>query len=199
MGLQKAGMWLQKGGMGLPGALRPLWNAGTSLPFPLSPQAFFESASLMSQVSHVHLAFVHGVCVRGSESKSGTFPAPFPARIPGGSSRIFPRRHHGGGVCGARAPGCAAPQGERPDLRGVENHCGQAAGKRLELPGNSSWEFSRMSCSAFPHVFQGNDPILGIILPFPQPILALSSPFWEFQSSTDSFWGWEKRGMRMGF
>ncbi|NWV07338.1 TYK2 kinase, partial [Ptilonorhynchus violaceus] len=29
--------------------------------------AFFESASLMSQVSHVHLAFVHGVCVRGSE------------------------------------------------------------------------------------------------------------------------------------
>ncbi|NWT20886.1 TYK2 kinase, partial [Vireo altiloquus] len=33
-----------------------------------SPQAFFESASLMSQVSHVHLAFVHGVCVRGSEN-----------------------------------------------------------------------------------------------------------------------------------
>ncbi|NXD46573.1 TYK2 kinase, partial [Copsychus sechellarum] len=31
--------------------------------------AFFESASLMSQVSHVHLAFVHGVCVRGSESE----------------------------------------------------------------------------------------------------------------------------------
>ncbi|NXJ07308.1 TYK2 kinase, partial [Odontophorus gujanensis] len=30
--------------------------------------AFFETASLMSQVSHVHLAFVHGVCVRGSES-----------------------------------------------------------------------------------------------------------------------------------
>uniref|UniRef100_A0A8U7P2X2 Tyrosine-protein kinase n=1 Tax=Corvus moneduloides TaxID=1196302 RepID=A0A8U7P2X2_CORMO len=30
--------------------------------------AFFESASLMSQVSHVHLAFVHGVCVRGSEN-----------------------------------------------------------------------------------------------------------------------------------
>ncbi|OWK49597.1 Non-receptor tyrosine-protein kinase TYK2 [Lonchura striata] len=29
--------------------------------------AFFESASLMSQVSHAHLAFVHGVCVRGSE------------------------------------------------------------------------------------------------------------------------------------
>ncbi|NWT48962.1 TYK2 kinase, partial [Chroicocephalus maculipennis] len=35
---------------------------------PLSPQAFFETASLMSQVSHVHLAFVHGVCVRGSEN-----------------------------------------------------------------------------------------------------------------------------------
>ncbi|OXB62325.1 UNVERIFIED_CONTAM: hypothetical protein H355_008674, partial [Colinus virginianus] len=31
-------------------------------------QAFFETASLMSQVSHVHLAFVHGVCVRGSEN-----------------------------------------------------------------------------------------------------------------------------------
>ncbi|NXC45712.1 TYK2 kinase, partial [Penelope pileata] len=31
--------------------------------------AFFETASLMSQVSHVHLAFVHGVCVRGSESE----------------------------------------------------------------------------------------------------------------------------------
>ncbi|XP_008934835.1 PREDICTED: non-receptor tyrosine-protein kinase TYK2, partial [Merops nubicus] len=30
--------------------------------------AFFETASLMSQVSHVHLAFVHGVCVRGSEN-----------------------------------------------------------------------------------------------------------------------------------
>ncbi|NWT07147.1 TYK2 kinase, partial [Mionectes macconnelli] len=30
--------------------------------------AFFEAASLMSQVSHVHLAFVHGVCVRGSEN-----------------------------------------------------------------------------------------------------------------------------------
>ncbi|KAM4880201.1 non-receptor tyrosine-protein kinase TYK2 [Sylvia borin] len=30
--------------------------------------AFFESASLMSHVSHVHLAFVHGVCVRGSEN-----------------------------------------------------------------------------------------------------------------------------------
>ncbi|KFO79730.1 Non-receptor tyrosine-protein kinase TYK2, partial [Cuculus canorus] len=30
--------------------------------------AFFETASLMSQVSHVHLAFVHGICVRGSEN-----------------------------------------------------------------------------------------------------------------------------------
>uniref|UniRef100_A0A8C3U0Q1 non-specific protein-tyrosine kinase n=1 Tax=Catharus ustulatus TaxID=91951 RepID=A0A8C3U0Q1_CATUS len=30
--------------------------------------AFFESASLMSQVSHAHLTFVHGVCVRGSEN-----------------------------------------------------------------------------------------------------------------------------------
>nr|XP_051694039.1 non-receptor tyrosine-protein kinase TYK2 isoform X2 [Oryctolagus cuniculus] len=30
--------------------------------------AFYETASLMSQVSHVHLAFVHGVCVRGSEN-----------------------------------------------------------------------------------------------------------------------------------
>uniref|UniRef100_A0A2K6T829 Tyrosine-protein kinase n=1 Tax=Saimiri boliviensis boliviensis TaxID=39432 RepID=A0A2K6T829_SAIBB len=31
--------------------------------------AFYETASLMSQVSHVHLAFVHGVCVRGPESE----------------------------------------------------------------------------------------------------------------------------------
>nr|XP_014351541.1 PREDICTED: non-receptor tyrosine-protein kinase TYK2 [Latimeria chalumnae] len=31
-------------------------------------QAFFETASLMSQVSHIHLAFVHGVCVRGAEN-----------------------------------------------------------------------------------------------------------------------------------
>ncbi|XP_008576232.1 PREDICTED: non-receptor tyrosine-protein kinase TYK2 [Galeopterus variegatus] len=30
--------------------------------------AFYETASLMSQVSHVHLAFVHGVCVRGSDN-----------------------------------------------------------------------------------------------------------------------------------
>ncbi|XP_006898829.1 PREDICTED: non-receptor tyrosine-protein kinase TYK2 [Elephantulus edwardii] len=30
--------------------------------------AFYETASLMSQVSHVHLAFVHGVCVHGSEN-----------------------------------------------------------------------------------------------------------------------------------
>ncbi|XP_069783551.1 non-receptor tyrosine-protein kinase TYK2-like isoform X2 [Narcine bancroftii] len=30
--------------------------------------AFFELASLMSQISHTHLAFVHGVCVRGSEN-----------------------------------------------------------------------------------------------------------------------------------
>nr|XP_033780179.1 non-receptor tyrosine-protein kinase TYK2 [Geotrypetes seraphini]XP_033780180.1 non-receptor tyrosine-protein kinase TYK2 [Geotrypetes seraphini]XP_033780181.1 non-receptor tyrosine-protein kinase TYK2 [Geotrypetes seraphini] len=30
--------------------------------------AFFETASLMNQVSHIHLAFVHGVCVRGSEN-----------------------------------------------------------------------------------------------------------------------------------
>ncbi|KAM5238053.1 non-receptor tyrosine-protein kinase TYK2 [Ctenodactylus gundi] len=30
--------------------------------------AFYETASLMSQVSHAHLAFMHGVCVRGSES-----------------------------------------------------------------------------------------------------------------------------------
>ncbi|XP_044940107.1 non-receptor tyrosine-protein kinase TYK2 isoform X3 [Mustela putorius furo] len=29
--------------------------------------AFYETASLMSQVSHVHLAFVHGICVHGSE------------------------------------------------------------------------------------------------------------------------------------
>lgn len=35
----------------------------------LSPQAFYETASLMSQVSHVHLAFMHGVCVHGSESE----------------------------------------------------------------------------------------------------------------------------------
>lgn len=35
----------------------------------LSPQAFYETASLMSQVSHVHLAFVHGICVHGSESE----------------------------------------------------------------------------------------------------------------------------------
>lgn len=31
--------------------------------------AFYETASLMSQVSHVHLAFVHGVFVHGSESE----------------------------------------------------------------------------------------------------------------------------------
>lgn len=31
--------------------------------------AFYETASLMSQVSHVHLAFVHGVCVHGSKSE----------------------------------------------------------------------------------------------------------------------------------
>ncbi|XP_049732797.1 non-receptor tyrosine-protein kinase TYK2 isoform X3 [Elephas maximus indicus] len=30
--------------------------------------AFYEIASLMSQVSHVHLAFVHGICVHGSEN-----------------------------------------------------------------------------------------------------------------------------------
>uniref|UniRef100_A0A8D0DTJ5 Tyrosine-protein kinase n=1 Tax=Salvator merianae TaxID=96440 RepID=A0A8D0DTJ5_SALMN len=30
--------------------------------------AFFETASFMSQVSHIHLAFVHGVCVRGLEN-----------------------------------------------------------------------------------------------------------------------------------
>nr|3ZON_A Chain A, NON-RECEPTOR TYROSINE-PROTEIN KINASE TYK2 [Homo sapiens] len=30
--------------------------------------AFYETASLMSQVSHTHLAFVHGVCVRGPEN-----------------------------------------------------------------------------------------------------------------------------------
>ncbi|KAL7988298.1 hypothetical protein Chor_007217 [Crotalus horridus] len=30
--------------------------------------AFFETASLMSQVSHIHLAFVHGVCVWSSEN-----------------------------------------------------------------------------------------------------------------------------------
>ncbi|XP_074835700.1 non-receptor tyrosine-protein kinase TYK2 [Carettochelys insculpta] len=30
--------------------------------------AFFETASLMNQVSHIHLAFVHGICVRGSEN-----------------------------------------------------------------------------------------------------------------------------------
>ncbi|XP_075715083.1 non-receptor tyrosine-protein kinase TYK2 [Rhinoderma darwinii] len=29
---------------------------------------FFETASLMSQVSHIHLVFVHGVCVRESEN-----------------------------------------------------------------------------------------------------------------------------------
>lgn len=32
-------------------------------------QAFFETASLMSQVSHCHLVFVHGVSVKGSESE----------------------------------------------------------------------------------------------------------------------------------
>ncbi|XP_060037700.1 non-receptor tyrosine-protein kinase TYK2 isoform X2 [Erinaceus europaeus] len=30
--------------------------------------AFYETASFMSQVSHVHLTFLHGVCVRGSEN-----------------------------------------------------------------------------------------------------------------------------------
>ncbi|MGH0143962.1 UNVERIFIED_CONTAM: hypothetical protein FKN15_023556 [Acipenser sinensis] len=30
--------------------------------------AFFETASLMSQVSHIHFVFVHGVCVKGSEN-----------------------------------------------------------------------------------------------------------------------------------
>lgn len=35
-----------------------------------SSQPFFETASLMSQVSHSHLVFVHGVSVKGSESKS---------------------------------------------------------------------------------------------------------------------------------
>ncbi|KAK2087340.1 Non-receptor tyrosine-protein kinase tyk2 [Saguinus oedipus] len=41
---------------------RPAW----------SPQAFYETASLMSQVSHAHLAFVHGVCVRGPEMLSSS-------------------------------------------------------------------------------------------------------------------------------
>lgn len=42
---------------------------GVQPPDLVSPQAFYETASLMSQVSHVHLAFVHGVCVHGSKSE----------------------------------------------------------------------------------------------------------------------------------
>lgn len=40
------------------------------------PQAFYETASLMSQVSHMHLAFLHGVCVHGSESEWSDLPHP---------------------------------------------------------------------------------------------------------------------------
>ena len=46
----------------------------------LSPQAFYETASLMSQVSHVHLVFVHGVYVHGSESE-WALPPPHPTPI----------------------------------------------------------------------------------------------------------------------
>ncbi|KAK2489991.1 hypothetical protein MC885_020521, partial [Smutsia gigantea] len=44
--------------------------------------AFYETASLMSQVSHVHLAFVHGVCVHGSETPLWTQMPPLTSVSP---------------------------------------------------------------------------------------------------------------------
>lgn len=35
----------------------------------LSCQAFFETASMMRQVSHKHIVLLYGVCVRQQESK----------------------------------------------------------------------------------------------------------------------------------
>lgn len=36
---------------------------------PVLPQAFFEAASMMRQVSHKHIVYLYGVCVRDVESK----------------------------------------------------------------------------------------------------------------------------------
>lgn len=37
--------------------------------FSASSQAFFETASMMRQISHKHIALLYGVCVRHQESK----------------------------------------------------------------------------------------------------------------------------------
>lgn len=46
-------------------------SLGMSLHVPLFffPQAFFEAASMMRQVSHKHIVYLYGVCVRDVESK----------------------------------------------------------------------------------------------------------------------------------
>lgn len=43
-------------------------RGGLPLTF-LLPQAFFEAASMMRQVSHKHIVYLYGVCVRDVESK----------------------------------------------------------------------------------------------------------------------------------
>lgn len=40
--------------------------------FSVSSQAFFETASMMRQISHKHIALLYGVCVRHQESKYPT-------------------------------------------------------------------------------------------------------------------------------
>lgn len=41
--------------------------------YPACLQAFFEAASMMRQVSHKHIVYLYGVCVRDVESKCVLF------------------------------------------------------------------------------------------------------------------------------
>ena len=77
---------------------------------PVFPQAFFEAASMMRQVSHKHIVYLYGVCVRDVESKCvslegeggpgrGVFPVTLcPGRSRPGRVRRF-RPNTGNSAC----------------------------------------------------------------------------------------------------
>lgn len=119
-------------------------------------QAFFETASMMRQVSHKHIVLLYGVCVHHQESKWMLKPLHTSGVDSVDTCLTYACvlcRYHGWGVCPTRTTWCIYEQTTEPPKHPVEVSGGQAAGFSSQLFGESvkQTDLNYMNGSGFRH------------------------------------------------
>lgn len=124
-------------------------------------QAFFETASMMRQVSHKHIVLLYGVCVHHQESKSMSRPL-HTSRMADSVDTCLTclcsvwNRYHGWGVCPTRTTWCIYEETTEPPKHPVEVSGGQAAGFSAQLFGESEKQTQTIWTEAGSDIYLGN-------------------------------------------